>query len=132
MTKYALPCCSTAYQSHILTHTPYAGRAAWQTSSADPSLPVGAAIAFSIYKVFDKRKKRAPEGDASARSHIWGAVAVTVFGLVLGSLVSQLPSYLTYPSGTALRPGVVTVAMHCSGRRPLRQLDMVHCQCLSR
>ena len=62
-------------------------RAAWQTSSADPSLPVGAAICFSIYKLFDKRKKRAPEGDTSGRSHIWGAVAVTVFGLVLGSLV---------------------------------------------
>ena len=66
-------------------------RAAWQTSSADPSLPVGAAICFSIYKLFDKRKKRAPEGDTSGRSHIWGAVAVTVFGLVLGSLAS--PSY---------------------------------------
>jgi len=63
-------------------------RAAWQTSSADPSLPVGAAITFSIYKLFDKRKKRAPEGDASGRSHIWGAVLVTVFGLVLASLVS--------------------------------------------
>ena len=63
-------------------------RAAWQTASADPSLPVGAASAFSIYKLFDKRKKRAPEGDMSGRSHIWGAVIVTVFGLVLGSLVS--------------------------------------------
>jgi hypothetical protein len=48
---------------------------------------VGAAIAFSIYKLFDKRKKRAPEGDISGRSHIWGAVGVTIFGLVMGSLV---------------------------------------------
>ncbi|CAK0785544.1 hypothetical protein CVIRNUC_008754 [Coccomyxa viridis] len=74
--------------------------AAWQTSSADPSLPVGAAICFSIYKLFDKRKKRAPEGDVSGRSHIWGAVAVTVFGLMLGSLVSwALVKALPLPQG---------------------------------
>lgn len=65
-----------------------ARRAAWQAQTADPSLPVGAAIAFSIYKLFDKRKKRAPEGNTSGRSHIWGAVGVTIFGVVLGSLVS--------------------------------------------
>ena len=53
---------------------------------------MGAAICFSIYKLFDKRKKRTPEGDVSGRSHIWGAVAVTVFGLMLGSLVSLHPS----------------------------------------
>ena len=78
----------SCYQLCGLRHAALACRAAWQTSSADPSLPVGAAICFSIYKLFDKRKKRAPEGDTSGRSHIWGAVAVTVFGLVLGSLVS--------------------------------------------
>lgn len=71
-----------------------ARRAAWQAQTADPSLPVGAAIAFSIYKLFDKRKKRAPEGDTSGRSHIWGAVGVTIFGLVLGSLVSTFSHFL--------------------------------------
>ena len=57
---------------------------------------MGAAICFSIYKLFDKRKKRAP--DVSGRSHIWGAVAVTVFGLMLGSLVSQHPSLPENPN----------------------------------
>ena len=56
---------------------------------------MGAAICFSIYKLFDKRKTRDPEGDTSGRSHIWGAVAVTVFGLVLGSLVSLPSNHVT-------------------------------------
>lgn len=61
-------------------------RAAWQTSTADPSLPVGAALCFSVWRLFDKRKKRAGDSDMG-RSPIWGAVGVTLFGLVLGSLV---------------------------------------------
>ena len=76
-----------------------ARRAAWQAQTADPSLPVGAAIAFSIYKLFDKRKKRAPEGDTSGRSHIWGAVGVTIFGVVLGSLVSTFTLCTVMASG---------------------------------
>jgi hypothetical protein len=64
-----------------------ARRAAWQTSTADPSLPVGAALCFSVWRLFDKRKKRAPEGGDLGRSLIWGAVGVTLFGLFLGSLV---------------------------------------------
>ncbi|BDA48385.1 probable protein CHAPERONE-LIKE PROTEIN OF POR1, chloroplastic [Coccomyxa sp. Obi] len=62
--------------------------AAWQTSTADPSLPVGAALCFSVWRLFDKRKKRAPESGDLGRSPIWGAVGVTLFGLFLGSLVS--------------------------------------------
>ena len=85
----------SSFQADGLRHAATACRAAWQTSSADPSLPVGAAICFSIYKLFDKRKKRAPEGDTSGRSHIWGAVAVTVLGLVLGSLVSPFHCHRT-------------------------------------
>ena len=68
---------------------------------------MGAAICFSIYKLFDKRKKRAPEGDVSGRSHIWGAVAITVFGLMLGSLVSQ---HLSLP-GNPIRQ---SLACRCS------------------
>ena len=56
-------------------------RAAWQTQSADPSLPVGAAIAFSVWRLFDKRKKRAPEGTDLGRSPIWGALGITLLGL---------------------------------------------------
>ena len=62
-------------------------RAAWQTQTADPSLPVGAAIAFSVWRLFDKRKKRAPEGTDLGRSPIWGALGVTLLGLVAGFLV---------------------------------------------
>lgn len=68
-----------------------AHRAAWQTSTADPSLPVGAALCFSVWRLFDKRKKRAPEGGDLGRSPIWGAVGVTLFGLFLGSLVRVSP-----------------------------------------
>ena len=68
-------------------------RAAWQTQSADPSLPVGAAIAFSVWRLFDKRKKRAPEGTDLGRSPIWGALGVTLLGLVLGFLVRRCVIY---------------------------------------
>ncbi len=66
---------------------PAFSRAAWQTSTADPSLPVGAALCFSVWRLFDKRKKRSPDGGDLGRSPIWGAVGVTLFGLFLGSLV---------------------------------------------
>ncbi len=82
-------------------------RAAWQSSTADPSLPVGAAICFSVWRLFDKRKKRDPEGFDSGRSPIWAALGVTLFGLIAGSLVSvplTLSSSLLRSSHHVRRP----------------------------
>ena len=65
-------------------------RSAWQSASSDPTLPLGAAICFCTYRLFDKRRKRNPEGPYWGNSPVWGALGATVLGLVVGGLVSML------------------------------------------
>lgn len=63
-------------------------RSAWQSASSDPTLPLGAAICFCTYRLFDKRRKRNPEGPYWGNSPVWGALGGTIAGLLLGGLVS--------------------------------------------
>ena len=65
--------------------------AAVQIQAADPTLPLGAALAFCAWRLLDKRKNRNPDGPFWGGSPIWGALATTVFGFVLGALV-RFPS----------------------------------------
>jgi len=97
-------------------------RAAWQTSTADPSLPVGAALCFSVWRLFDKRKKRAGDSDMG-RSPIWGAVGVTLFGLILGSLVRPRsrgfdPGFNRSWWGALLAPSLFSVVLSSLARLP--------------
>jgi hypothetical protein len=66
-----------------------------QASSADPTLPLGAAICYCAYKLYDKRSKRMGAADPD-RTPIWGALGATILALVVGGalsigLVSVLP-----------------------------------------
>ena len=64
-------------------------RAGWQSAAADPTLPLGAAFAFSVWRFFDKRRKRNPDGSFWGGSPVWGAVASTLLGLFFGFVVSM-------------------------------------------
>lgn len=62
--------------------------AAWQAASSDPTLPIGAALCFCAWKLYDKRNKRNPDGPYLGGSPIWGALGSTIVSLLLGALVS--------------------------------------------
>lgn len=62
--------------------------AGWQAASSDPTLPMGAAIAFCAWKLYDKRNKRNPDGPYWGGSPIWGALLNTVAGLLIGGVLS--------------------------------------------
>ena len=64
--------------------------AAWQAASSDPTLPLGAAICFCAWKLYDKRSKRDPDGPHMGGSPIWGALLSTILALVVGGLVSYV------------------------------------------
>lgn len=64
--------------------------AAWQAASSDPTLPLGAAVCFCAWKLYDKRNKRNPDGPYWGNSPIWGALLTTVLSLVGGGLVSYV------------------------------------------
>lgn len=62
--------------------------AAWQAASSDPTLPIGAAICFCAWKLYDKRSKRDPDGPHIGGSPIWGALGSTLLALIVGGVVS--------------------------------------------
>jgi ATP-dependent HslUV protease ATP-binding subunit HslU len=62
--------------------------AAWQAASSDPTLPIGAALCFCAWKLYDKRNKRNPDGPYLGGSPIWGALGSTIFSLLMGAVVS--------------------------------------------
>jgi hypothetical protein len=61
------------------------------SAAYDPTLPLGAAITFCVYRLFAKRKARAPDGPYWGNSPVWGALGTTLLGLLAGGVVS-LPS----------------------------------------
>ena len=75
----------------IIAHTSFVRRAGWQSRAADPTLPLGAAVAFSVWRFFDKRRKRNPEGPFWGGSPVWGALASTLLGLLFGFVVRAAP-----------------------------------------
>ena len=77
------------FLSSTLNLTPFGSccRAGWQSAAADPTLPLGAAVAFSVWRFFDKRRKRNPDGPFWGNSPVWGAVASTILGLFFGFVV---------------------------------------------
>lgn len=64
--------------------------AAWQAASSDPTLPIGAALCFCAWKLYDKRSKRDPDGPHLGGSPIWGALGSTLLSLIVGGCVSVL------------------------------------------
>lgn len=62
--------------------------AAWQAASSDPTLPIGAAICFCAWKLYDKRSKRDPDGPHWGGSPIWGALVSTILALIAGAFMS--------------------------------------------
>lgn len=62
--------------------------AAWQAASADPTLPLGAALCFCVWKLYDKRNKRDPDGPHLGGSPIWGALITTILALVVSGAVA--------------------------------------------
>ena len=82
--------------------------AAWQAASSDPTLPIGGAICFCAWKLYDKRLKRNPDGPHWGGSPIWGALLMTIAILIVSALISfpvtnfmPLPRILT-PEGLML------------------------------
>lgn len=63
------------------------GRCAWMSAAHDPTLPLGAAICFCAWRLFDKRKKRNPDGPYMGNSPVWGALGTTLLGLIVGGVV---------------------------------------------
>lgn len=41
--------------------------AGWTAAASDPTLPLGAALAVAVWKLYDKRNKRNPGGSLCAR-----------------------------------------------------------------
>jgi hypothetical protein len=73
------------------THVPSCHRSAWMSAAYDPTLPLGAAITFCVYRLFAKRKTRAPDGPYWGNSPVWGALGTTLLGLLAGGVV-RLPA----------------------------------------
>ncbi len=71
-------------------YAPARCRSAYQSTAADPTLPMGSAICFCAYRLFTKRRNRNPEGPFFGNSPIWGAVFTTMLGLVIAGFVSPL------------------------------------------
>ena len=92
--------------------------AAWQATSSDPTLPLGAAVAFCVWKLYDKRNKRNPDGPYFGGSPIWGALFTTIGSLISGGLLSfVLAQVLPLPpkvSIDAMSMFVITMGLGCA------------------
>jgi len=62
--------------------------AALQANSSDPTFPVLGSICYCGWRIFDKRRKRDPEGKFFGGSPIWGALGTTLLALLAGFVAS--------------------------------------------
>lgn len=65
-------------------------RAAYQVKVSDPTFPMALTLIYAVYKFFQKRKQRNPDGPHFGGSPIWAALGMTCVGFVLGGLVRQI------------------------------------------
>lgn len=61
-----------------------------QYATSDPTGPFVVALGFSVWRLFDKRQKRNPDGPYLGDSPIWGALITTIVAFILASVVSDL------------------------------------------
>lgn len=86
------------------------------SAAYDPTLPLGAAITFCVYRLFAKRKARSPDGPYWGNSPVWGALGTTLLGLLTGGAVRhcinppQNPDHI--PDCCSTMPGLA-FAMGC-------------------
>ena len=57
------------------------------SAAHDPTLPLGAAICYCTWRLFDKRKIRNPDGPFFGNSPVFGALGTTLLGLAIGGVV---------------------------------------------
>ena len=50
-------------------------------------MPIGAALCYAVWRLFEKRKARNPDGPYWGNSPIWGALGTTLLALFAGFLV---------------------------------------------
>eukprot|EP00873_Tetraselmis_striata_P018852 jgi/Tetstr1/439116/TSEL_002981.t1 len=84
--------------------------AAIQSGAADPILPMGLALGYSTYKVFQKRNSRNPDGPYLGNSPIFGALLQSITGAFLGAVAGWVVStYVPFPA--MINPAAVAVAL---------------------
>lgn len=59
-------------------------------ATGDPSSPFVVAIGFCCWRLFDKRRKRNPDGPYFGNSPIWGAAGAILLGFILSFVVCVL------------------------------------------
>ncbi|KAI3429256.1 hypothetical protein D9Q98_005353 [Chlorella vulgaris] len=92
--------------------------AGWTAAASDPTLPLGAALAVAVWKLYDKRNKRNPEGPFWGGNPIWGSLAAIVGALVVGSTLSYaLVNVLPLPprlASEAVGLFLITMILGCT------------------
>lgn len=84
--------------------------AAIQSSAADPILPMGLALGYSTYKLFQKRNSRNPDGPYLGNSPIFGALLQSITACMVGAMVGWVVStYVPFPP--FINPAAVAVAL---------------------
>lgn len=61
-----------------------------QNATGDPTAPFVVSLSFCVWRVFDKRTKRNPEGPYFGNSAIWGSIATVLCGFVFALLVTNV------------------------------------------
>ncbi|CAD7704081.1 unnamed protein product, partial [Ostreobium quekettii] len=61
-----------------------------QHAAGDPTAPFVVSLGFCVWRVFDKRQKRNPDGPYYGNSPIWGALGTALLGFVFALVVTNL------------------------------------------
>lgn len=68
----------------------FAGWAGWQGMTGEPTLPVAAGLAFSAWRLYDKRVRRNPEGPFLGNNAVFGAGLTVVAAAAIGGVLAYL------------------------------------------